>query len=128
MIYQEVLQETSQKDLFKAHKISSIQEALKLYPRLKKLADHASEPVNMAIRISALGNILDIANPNTYNLEDEINRLMDIQIAGKGLEIFREKLSTADSLLILADNAGEAVFDKVLIEAIDVAHHVCGKK
>jgi uncharacterized protein with ATP-grasp and redox domains len=118
--YQKVLQETAQDDLFKAHKKFSIQEALKLYPRLKNLADDASDPLEMAIRISALGNILDAANPNNYNLEDEITRLMDVQIVGDSQEIFRNKLSSADSLLILADNAGEAVFDKVLIETIDV--------
>ncbi len=120
LIYQKVLQETAQDDLFKAHKKFSIQEALKLYPRLKNLADDASDPLEMAIRISALGNILDVANPNNYNLEDEITRLMDVQIVGDSQEIFRNKLSSVDSLLILADNAGEAVFDKVLIETIDV--------
>ena len=120
LIYRKVLQDTAQSDLFKAHKESSIKEALKLYPRLKNLADDASDPLEMAIRISALGNILDVANPNNYNLENEIIRLMDVQIAGDSLEIFRNKLSSADSLLILADNAGEAVFDKVLIETIDV--------
>ena len=119
-IYQTILQDTDQGDLFKAHKKSSIKEALKLYPHLKKLADGASDPLEMAIRISALGNILDVANPNTYNIEDEIIRLMDVQIAGNSMEIFRGKLSSADSLLIMADNAGEAVFDKVLIETINV--------
>ena len=120
LIYQKILQETSQDDLFKAHKQSSIQEALKLYPQLKNLAYNTSDPLEMAIRISALGNILDIGNPNSYNLQDEINRLMDDQIIGDSLEIFRNKLTSADSLLILADNAGEAVFDKVLIETLDV--------
>jgi len=120
LIYQKLLQETSQDDLFKAHKKSSIQEALKLYPQLKNLADGASDPYEMAIRISALGNILDAANPTCYNLQDEINRLMDVQIIGDSLEIFRKKITSADSLLILADNAGEAVFDKVLIEIMDV--------
>jgi len=120
LIYQKLLQETAQEDLFKAHKKSSIQEALKLYPQLKNLAEGASDSLEMAIRISALGNILDVSNPNNYNLEDEIIRLMDVQIVGGSLELFRNKLSSADSLLILADNAGEAVFDKVLIETIDV--------
>ena len=120
LIYQKILEETAQDDLFKAYKKSSIQEALKLYLHLKNLADAASDHLEMAIRISALGNILDVANPNNYNLEDEINRLMDVQITGDSLEIFRNKLTSADSLLILADNAGEAVFDKVLIETIDV--------
>ncbi len=120
LIYQKLLQETDQDDLFKEHKKSSIQEALKLYPSLKKLVEQARDPLDIAIRISALGNILDAGNPNSYNIDEEIARLFDDRIWGESLEIFRNKLSGTDSLLFLADNAGEAVFDKVLIEAIDV--------
>ncbi len=120
LIYQKLLQETDQDDLFKEHKKSSIQEALKLYPSLKKLVEQAQDPLDIAIRISALGNILDAGNPNSYNIDEEIARLFDDRIWGESLEIFRNKLSGTDSLLFLADNAGEAVFDKVLIEAIDV--------
>jgi len=120
LIYQKLLQETGQDDLFKDHKKSSIQEALKLYPSLKTLVEQARDSLDTAIRISALGNILDAGNPNSYNIDEEIARLFDDRIWGESLEIFRKKLSDADSLLILADNAGEAVFDKVLIEVLNV--------
>lgn len=119
-IYQKVLRETGQEDLFQAHKETSIQEALKLYPRLKIMADEALDPLDASIRISALGNILDVANPASYDLEQEINQLLEYKFWGDSLDIFREKLASADSLLILADNAGETVFDKVLIETINV--------
>lgn len=119
-IYQKVLRETGQEDLFRTHKETSIQEALELYPRLKKMVDESPDPLDAVIRISALGNILDIANPNSYDLDEEISHLLEYNILGDSLETFREKLACADSLLILADNAGETVFDKVLIETIDV--------
>jgi len=119
-LYHKILREIGQDDLFLAHKETSIQEALNLYPRLKKLADESADSLDVAIRISALGNILDIANPNSYDLEEEINHLLEYNIRGESLEIFREKIASAGSLLILADNAGETVFDKVLIETIDV--------
>ncbi len=45
---------------------------------------------------------------------------MDYKIWGDSLELFRIKLSESPSLLILADNAGESVFDKVLIETLTV--------
>ncbi len=120
LIYQKILQETGQDDLFIAHKESSIQEALKLYPLLKKLVKDAFDPLDAAIRISALGNILDAGNPNSYDIDEEITRLFNDKIWGNSFEIFREKLSTSDSLLVLADNAGESVFDRVLIESLNV--------
>jgi len=120
LIYQKVLKEIEQDDLFKAHKKSSIQEALKLYPLLKELVEQASDDLDAAIRISALGNILDAGNPNSYDIDEEITKLFDDKIWGDSLEIFREKLTEVDSLLVLADNAAEAVFDRVLIETLDV--------
>ncbi len=45
---------------------------------------------------------------------------MEYKIWGDSLELFRIKLSQSPSLLILADNAGESVFDKVLIETLSV--------
>lgn len=120
LVYQKVLQVTNQDDLFKTHKASSIQEALKLFPLLKILTEGALDPLDAAIRISALGNILDAANPNSYDIDEEISLLFDDKLWGNSLEFFREKLSNADSLLFLADNAGETVFDKVLIESLDV--------
>ena len=120
VIYQKLLQDIDQDDLFEPHKKSSIRESLKLYPSLKKLVEQARDPLDTAIRISALGNILDASNPNSYSMDEEIARLFDDRVRGESLEIFREKLSDADSLLLLADNAGETVFDKVLIETLNV--------
>jgi uncharacterized protein with ATP-grasp and redox domains len=119
-IYSNLLQQTGQDDLFKTHKQNSITEAKKLYPRLKRLAEQAQDPLDAAIRISALGNILDIANPKNYDLEGEIARLLDDRMWGDSLEIFRKRITGVSSLLILADNAGETVFDKVLIETLSV--------
>jgi len=119
-IYSNLLQQIGQDDLFKTHKQTSIKEALKLYPRLKKITEEAQDPLNAAIRISALGNILDIANPNSYDLDGELARLLDDRMWGDSLEIFRTRVNSAHELLILADNAGEAVFDKVLIETLSM--------
>ncbi|MCD6426065.1 MAG: DUF89 family protein, partial [Anaerolineales bacterium] len=82
LIYQKVLQEINQDDLFRTHKTSSIRETLKLYPLLKKLVEQASDHLDAAIRISALGNILDAANPNSYDIDEEIARLFEDKIWG----------------------------------------------
>lgn len=118
-IYLDILKQTGAEDLFANYKKKSISEALKLYPQLKSMIDQAEDKLDAAIRISALGNILDISNPNQYDLNFEIERLFHQKIQGDSLEIFREKLSEAKFLLVLADNAGETVFDKVLLEALD---------
>ncbi len=119
-VYLKLLAVSNQDDLFRPYKDKSIQEALNLYPQLKTLVDLAKDRIEAAIRISALGNILDVANPNSYNLEEEIDRLFHFPIQGNSLEEFKQDLHKEASLLILADNAGETVFDRVLIETLDL--------
>ncbi len=127
VIYQQVLRETGQEDLFKVQKSSGVQEALRLVPRLKAAVEEADDKLEAALRISALGNILDAGNPNSYDLEEEISRVFSAQLKGGDLELFREKLADASWLLFLADNAPEAVFDKVLIENLDLPVHYAVK-
>lgn len=120
MIYQQVLQETGQVDLFRARKTRGVQEALRLYPRLKDIVERSADKLEAALRVSALGNILDAGNPNSYDLEGEISRLFSAPLRGSSFDLFKEKLVRAPSLLFLADNAGETVFDRVLIETLDL--------
>ena len=120
LAYQAILKETGTNDLFLIHKGTSLKAAVALYPRLKELVAGAPDPIDAAIRVSALGNILDVANPNNYDLDEEIEKLLTINLAGDSLDIFKEKLNTADSLLLLADNAAETIFDKVLIETLEI--------
>ena len=120
MIYQQVLQETGQEDLFHSQKIRGVQEALLLYPRLKGIVSQAEDRLEAALRISALGNILDAGNPNSYDLEEEISQLLAAPLRGASLDLFKDRLDNSSSLLFLADNAGETVFDRVLIETLDL--------
>lgn len=119
-IYNKILQKTDQQDLFSSYKKSSIQNALELYPLLKETVAGAEDKVETAIRISALGNILDISNPNQYDLNLEVRNILDTPLLGNNLQAFQSVLQHTQSLLILADNAGETVFDRVLIETIDI--------
>lgn len=120
VIYQQVLRETGQVDLFLAKKNRSTQEALRLYPLLKAITTQTEDKLDAALRISALGNILDAGNPNNYDLDEEVRLLFSSPLLGGSFDLFKDKLRNASSLLFLADNAGETVFDRVLIETLEL--------
>ena len=83
---------------------------------LKSMVEASSDKLETALRISIIGNTIDIgANPN-FNLENEINTLTSDKINLDLLESFRKDLRTAKQILFIADNYEEAVFDKILIE------------
>lgn len=113
---------------YREAKAASTRQALALYPRLKVLVREASEPLEVAVRLSIAGNIMDVARGQECDLWGTVERVLAQSFAADDGAAFREALARAGTeghdgtvpLLYLADNAGETVFDRVLIEALDV--------
>jgi len=119
-IHRLVRQEVGHKDPYRAAKENSTRRALALYPRLKSLLAKASDPLETAVRLSIAGNIMDFALDRRYDLGQEVERVLNQPFAIDAGVAFREALGRAGQVLFLADNAGETVFDRVLIEFLDV--------
>jgi len=94
--------------------------ALALYPTLEKKVLHASNPFEIAVRLSLAGNMIDFgARPGeTINVEEEIEKTLQEPLDKKTLEKFKKAVEQAKNILFLGDNAGEVVFDKFLIKQI----------
>jgi len=92
--------------------------ALELYPELKERIERSREPLDTAIRLAIAGNIIDSGvnyHINETQVHNAIKHALTAQLEGD-LEQFREAVSEAKDILYLADNAGEIVFDRLLIE------------
>jgi len=71
------------------------------------------------VRISIAGNIIDFAlSDELVDLWATVERVLAAPLAVDDMAALRAALDTADRVLYLADNAGETVFDRVLIEAL----------
>ncbi|MDL2123322.1 MAG: ARMT1-like domain-containing protein [Deltaproteobacteria bacterium] len=92
--------------------------ALELYPELKERIERSREPLDTAIRLAIAGNIIDSGvnhHINEAQVHNAIEHALTAPLAGDP-EQFREAVSEAKDILYLADNAGEIVFDRLLIE------------
>ena len=118
-IHQIVRQEMGGRDPYRQAKETSTRQALALYPRLKALVAEADDPLETAVRLSIAGNIIDLGLGGGYDLEGTIERVLAQPFAIDAYAAFRDGLTRADWVLYLADNAGETVFDRVLIETLD---------
>lgn len=107
-------------DPYREAKQESTREALALYPRLKEIVAQADDPLDAAVRLSIAGNIIDFGPDHEYELWDVVERVLEQPFAVDDRAAFRQGLAAVDWLLYLGDNAGETVFDRVLIETIDV--------
>jgi uncharacterized protein with ATP-grasp and redox domains len=97
------------------------QLALALYPELKKRIEGARDPFETAIRVAIAGNIIDFAR--NYDLkgsrvEETIESSLVAPLSKSAVEDLRESSGRATSILYLGDNAGEIVFDRLLIEQL----------
>ena len=108
-------------DPYRQAKEASTGQALALYPRLRKLVTEADEPLDTAIRLSIAGNIIDLAlDQHDDDLWGVVERVLDQPFAVDDGASFRLALGRAGQILYLADNTGETVFDRVLIETLDL--------
>lgn len=93
--------------------------ALNLYPTLKEKVRSSKDPLLTAIKISAVGNTIDFARGFDFDLIKEIEVSLEKEFAINDYEEFKIDIHKIDKILYLADNAGETVFDRVLIEEIN---------
>lgn len=108
-------------DPYAAVKSSTTAAALALYPRLKDLVASSADPFATAVRVAIAGNVIDLGVADDVpDLWATVERVLAAPLAGADLEALRAALASADHVLYLADNAGETVFDRVLIEALPV--------
>ena len=114
-----IREETGHPDPYTAIKEESTRLALKLAEEARQVIAGSMDPFLMALRFSIAGNILDFALTTNWDQLDlgcfiEKTRLQTLESGP--VEKLRAAVKGARSILVLGDNAGEAVFDKLFIE------------
>lgn len=106
-------------DPFQAKKQEATEHALSLYAHLKQRILDADDPLDTAVRLAIAGNIIDLGVAAEYDLEASIERVLAIEPALNHMAELKHAIRRAESILYLADNAGETVMDRLLIETLD---------
>jgi uncharacterized protein with ATP-grasp and redox domains len=94
--------------------------ALGMHSQLKSLVQSSNQPLGTAVRVAVAGNVIDlgIMGGENVDLVDAVNEVIAEGFAVDHCEEFGQRLSASRRLLYLLDNAGETVFDRVLIEEL----------
>ncbi|MBN1625826.1 MAG: DUF89 family protein, partial [Deltaproteobacteria bacterium] len=117
-IYSVVREVTGVMDPFREYKEKSIDNALSIFDKLKSVIKNSEDPLRMAVKIAIAGNVVDPgANPD-FDLEREMNEVLERELSVDHYESFRRSIERARTILYLGDNAGETVFDRLLIDTI----------
>ena len=118
-VYAVVADITGKKDPYYKAKQQANQLALSLYPHFKKVVANSSEPLLTAARLAIAGNVIDVAPQSDYGDVKSIAELAAVSPLGiDDYEEFERSIGNSSHILYLGDNAGEIVFDRILIEEI----------
>jgi uncharacterized protein with ATP-grasp and redox domains len=117
-VHRIVREMTGVKDPYRSVKEEATHNAWHLVPCLREIVAQADDPLEQAVRIAIAGNIIDFAPGVQFTLEATLERVLSQPFAINDLEALRQALSQVERVLYLADNAGETVFDRVLIETL----------
>jgi uncharacterized protein with ATP-grasp and redox domains len=109
---------TNESDPYKKAKRENNNSVLKMYPALKKHIEESNDPLRTAVRLAIAGNIIDFGPLQNFNLEKTIKEVLSRPFSVDDYEQLKEKILYAKTLLYFTDNAGEIVFDKLLVETI----------
>jgi uncharacterized protein with ATP-grasp and redox domains len=123
-IYRRLRALTGVEDPYRSLKDRFNRMALDILPALAAKVDTASEPLAMAVRLAIAGNIIDLG-ANLGLTETDVRLAIDNVLSEPfvgDLGQFGQAVSKAERILYLADNAGEIVFDRLLIAQLRDKH------
>jgi len=117
-VYEYLAKKINKDDPLEDIKQDSIQTALSFVPFINEKLSNSKDKLYTSIKASVAGNVIDFGAKEQFNLEDEIKNVFDTNFAINDYVLLKNRLSTINKLMILADNSGENVFDKILLETI----------
>ncbi|AQQ71379.1 hypothetical protein SMSP2_01752 [Limihaloglobus sulfuriphilus] len=95
--------------------------AMEIFSELESDIAESANPLETAMRLAIAGNIIDCGVKSSIpekEIRKVINESLTADFEAGELDNFRRDVANAESILYLTDNAGEIVFDKLLIEQL----------
>ena len=116
--YRLISEKTGILDPYAKIKKENTQHALSLNPQLKERIASSEDRLSMAIRMAIVGNVIDFCANADFDLDKDLDVLLSQELAIDHYRAFCHVLKRTRKTLFLADNAGETVFDRLLIEEL----------
>jgi len=105
-------------DPYKEVKRESNALALSLYPEIKKVVLNSPDPLRTAVRVAIAGNIIDFGALESFDIHKTLEEVLVKDFKCDDFPRLVDSLKNGKKILYFADNAGEIVFDKLLLQMI----------
>lgn len=119
VVHRVVRKVTGNPDPYKKVKDEFNRKAQRMYPSLKDKVEKSRHRLLTATKIAIAGNIIDFGPTSKFDLESTIREVLSSGFTIDHFKLFEKALEKAETVAYLGDNAGEIVFDRVLLEELE---------
>jgi uncharacterized protein with ATP-grasp and redox domains len=122
-IHRHLRELTGNDDPYRQAKEDQNRMALALLPELEATVASAANPLETAMRLAMAGNVIDLGahrTVTTSHVRRSVQHALSEPFVGD-TNALRQAASTAQNILYIADNAGEIIFDRLLIAQLPPA-------
>ncbi len=113
-----MLREETGVDPYRAVKETYNRIALDMLPALRGRAAASADSLEGGVRAAIAGNVIDFGIYETIDLNRSIEESFRLPLSSSPYHSFASRVAASRRILYLCDNAGEIVFDRVLLEIL----------
>jgi len=117
-VYPEIAAILQTDDIYADFKKEATAHAAQLVPTVERMIAVADDRFVAALKAAVAGNVIDLAATHRFDLEEEVAKIFDTPFALDDSHTLKEALQKAKNVLVIGDNAGEHLFDKVMMKAL----------
>ena len=117
-IHRAVRKVTGTDDPYREVKKQVNDRALELYSDCQSRVEASVDPLLTALKVAAAGNVIDFATNSVFDLNRSIEECLRDGVRMADYPTLKERLNDITDVLYLGDNAGEIVFDRLVVEQL----------
>lgn len=101
------------------------QICLSMLPILRERIESSNDPLRASVQAAILGNLIDLGIGLEFDLDKDLDKVFSQAFTADDYESFAAFLKSGRKrILYLGDNAGEILFDRLLVEKLCINHTV----
>ena len=118
-VYDIVSETLNDPDPYKNLKKQYNELALEYYSKVEKIVKKSEDPILQAIIVAAIANTIDFGSQHEIDFIYDLKHFKMEKLVINDYDKFKEALKKTKHLLVVGDNTGEIVYDKLLISTIN---------
>ncbi len=117
-MHDKIKRKTGVEDIYYDFKKKHVELALELYPEVEDMVKKSADSLKAALVMAATGNSIDAGVSLEIDVNNSIKAAIEDGFTYSDFDLFKERLERSKEVLIIGDNSGEAVFDRLLMKRL----------